>query len=80
VLEKCSVYPTLVSGLGGLEPPTSTMSWPIGRTKTRVDASLMEKCVLENWYRAESPLSIVVEVRGDVDLLGVILCRASVLR
>ena len=25
-------------GPGGFEPPTSTMSRPIGRTKTRVDA------------------------------------------
>ena len=36
--------------------------------KIRVDASSMEKCVLDNWYRAESRLSIVVQVRGDVDL------------
>ena len=26
-------------GPGGFEPPTSTMSRPIGRTKTRMDAS-----------------------------------------
>jgi len=26
-------------GPGGFEPPTSTMSRPIGRTKTRVDSS-----------------------------------------
>jgi len=36
--------------------------------KIRVDAPSMEKCVLDNWYRAESRLSIVVQVRGDVDL------------
>ena len=34
---------------------------------------LMEKCVLDDWYRAESPLSIVVWVGGDVDLAVVVL-------
>ena len=29
----------ILVGPGGFEPPTSTMSRPIGRTKTRVDAS-----------------------------------------
>ncbi|NDI13788.1 MAG: hypothetical protein EBZ20_10375, partial [Rhodobacteraceae bacterium] len=28
----------ILVGPGGFEPPTSTMSRPIGRTKTRVDA------------------------------------------
>jgi len=28
-----------LAGPGGFEPPTSTMSRPIGRTKTRVDSS-----------------------------------------
>ena len=33
-----AVCRTFLVGPGGFEPPTSTMSRPIGRTKTRVDA------------------------------------------
>ena len=33
-------------GPGGFEPPTSTMSRPIGRTKTRVDVPTLVAC----WY------------------------------
>ena len=40
-------------GPGGFEPPTSTMSRPIGRTKTRVDAlKLVSKVeMVKRWLR-----------------------------
>ena len=40
-------------GPGGFEPPTSTMSRPIGRTRTRVDALKLVSIVemVKRWLR-----------------------------
>ncbi len=54
-------------GPGGFEPPTSTMSRPIGRTKTRVDAlKLKDESARGKRLRAELPLIRSVDCRQSV--------------
>ena len=61
-------------GPGGFEPPTSTMSRPIGRTKTRVDAL---KLVLESFSVKQYGYGSGIKKRPSVERLVSMVTRTK---